>query len=130
MVPVQSAQGESSCCGAERRRFRPGGSFQLLKAKAVLEPEHAVMVSCRAISRAEVLARRYFRRAPRRMAALYVWLALSSCPGTGCGWSGLRFDLVQLMGRLRLPERRAICDICRRELQNRHHAPDAPGPRS
>jgi hypothetical protein len=98
MVPVTSPQGELYMRRGTMEIPTGGGAFQLLKARAVLlEPEHAFLVADRVISRAGLLAARYFRRARTPDGSTFVWLARTSEPGTGPGWSGLRFDLVQPM---------------------------------
>ena len=98
MVPVQSPQGELFLRRGTMEIPIGGGTFQLLKARAVLlEPQHAYLVADRVISRAGLLADRYFRRTRAADGATFVWLARKSGPGTGPGWSGLRFDIVQPM---------------------------------
>jgi hypothetical protein len=54
-------------------------------------------VADRVVTRAGVLADRYFRRARTPDGSTYVWLARRTGPGTGSAWSGLRFDLVRPM---------------------------------
>jgi len=98
MVPVTSPQGELYMRRGTMEIPTGGGGFQLLKARAaLLEPEHAFLVADRVISRAGLLASRYFRRTRTADGRTFVWLARRSEPGTGPGWSGLRFDLVQPM---------------------------------
>jgi hypothetical protein len=100
MVPVQSPQGELFLRRGTMEIPIGGGTFQLLKARAVLlEPQHAYLVADRVISRAGLLADRYFRRTRAADGATFVWLARKSGPGTGPGWSGLRFDIVQPMSQ-------------------------------
>jgi hypothetical protein len=98
MVPVQSPQGELLLRRGTMEIPVSGGTFQSLKARAVLlEPQHAFLVADRVIPRAGLLANRYFRRTRAPDGSTFVWLARKSGPGTGPGWSGLRFDIVQLM---------------------------------
>jgi len=98
MVPVQSPQRELFLRRGTMEIPAGGGTFQLLKARAVLlEPEHAFLVADRVISRAGLLADRYFRRTRASDGSTYVWLARKTGPGTGPGWSGLRFDIVRPM---------------------------------
>ncbi|HEY4214810.1 MAG TPA: hypothetical protein VGM84_25260 [Steroidobacteraceae bacterium] len=98
MVPVQSPQGELYLRRGTMEIPAGGGTFQLLKARAVLlEPQHAFLVADRVISRAGVVAQRYFRRARGPDGSTHVWLARETGPGTGPGWSGLRFDIVRPM---------------------------------
>ena len=98
MVPVQSPQGELYLRRGTMEIPAGGGTFQLLKARAVLlEPQHAFLVADRVISRAGVLADRYFRRTRGSDWSTHVWLGRKTRPGTGPGWSGLRFDIVRPM---------------------------------
>jgi len=98
MVPVQSPQGELYLRRGTMEVPAGGGTFKLLQARAVLlEPQHAFLVADRVISRAGLLADRYFRRTRSSDGSTYVWLARKSGPGTGPGWSGLRFDIVRPM---------------------------------
>jgi hypothetical protein len=98
MVPVQSPQQELYLRRGTMEIPSGGGTFQLLKARAVLlEPEHAFLVADRVISRAGLLADRYFRRTRAPDGNTYLWLARRTSPGTGPGWSGLRFDTVRPM---------------------------------
>jgi hypothetical protein len=98
LVPVQSPQGELYLRRGTMEIPIGGGSFELLKAHAVLlEPQHAFLVADRVISRAGLLAARYFRRARAPDGSSYLWLARKKQPGTGPGWSGLRFDVVRSM---------------------------------
>lgn len=100
MIPVQSPQGELFLRRGTMEIPKSGGGFELLKARAViLEPEHAFLVADRVISRAGLLADRYFRRTRSPDGSTFVWLARKSGPGTGPGWSGLRFDIVRQMAQ-------------------------------
>jgi hypothetical protein len=100
MVPVQSPQGELFLRRGTMEIPAGGGTFQLLKARAVLlEPQHAFLVADRVISRAGLLADRYFRRTRSPDGSTFVWLARKSGPGSGPGWSGLRFDIVRAMAQ-------------------------------
>jgi hypothetical protein len=98
MVPVKSPQQELYLRRGTMKIPTGGGSFQLLQARAVLlEPEHAFLVADRVISRAGLIADRYFRRTRSSDGSTYLWLARKTGPGTGPGWSGLRFDIVRPM---------------------------------
>jgi hypothetical protein len=95
MVPVQSPQGELFLRRGTMEIPAGGGTFELLKARAVLlEPQHAFLVADRVISRAGLLADRYLRRTRSSDGSTYLWLARKTGLGTGPGWSGLRFDIV------------------------------------
>ena len=101
MVPVQSPQDELFLRRGhdEDPQVRRRLSY-LLKARAVLlEPQHAFLVADRVISRAGVLADRYFRRTRSPTAVRSCgWLA-SRDRDDGPGWSGLRFDVVRPMAQ-------------------------------
>ena len=98
MVPVQSPQGELFVRRGTMEIPVGGGTFQLLKARAVLlEPQHAFLVADRVIPRAGLLADRYFRRTRSSDGTVFLWLARKAGRGRGPGWSGLRFDIVRNM---------------------------------
>ena len=61
---------------------------------AVLDPAQPFVVMDRTIPRAGLVTDRYFRRARTPDGSTVLWLARRSGPGTGQGWSGLRFDSV------------------------------------
>ena len=69
--------------------------FIKLKARgAILEPQHPFFVADTAVPRSGTRVDRYFRYTRSSDGTIFVWLARSSGQGTGSGWSGLRFDLV------------------------------------
>jgi hypothetical protein len=63
----------------------------------ILEPGRPFVVNDRTVPRAGLQTTRYFRRARTPAGATVLWLARRSGPGTGEGWSGLRFDAVRDM---------------------------------
>jgi hypothetical protein len=69
--------------------------FIKLKARgAILEPQHPFFVSDTAVPRSGTEVDRYFRYTRSSDGTIFVWLARKSGQGSGSGWSGLRFDLV------------------------------------
>lgn len=69
--------------------------FIKLKARgAILEPQHPFFVTDTAVPRSGTQVDRYFRYTRSSDGTIFVWLARKSGQGTGSGWSGLRFDLV------------------------------------
>jgi hypothetical protein len=69
--------------------------FIKLKARgAILEPQHPFFVTDTAVPRSGTQVDRYFRYTRSSDGTIFVWLARTSGQGTGSGWSGLRFDLV------------------------------------
>ena len=69
--------------------------FIKLKARgAILEPQHPFFVTDAAVPRSGTEVDRYFRYTRSSDGTIFVWLARKSGQGTGSGWSGLRFDLV------------------------------------
>jgi len=88
LVPVTTAQGALL--------LRRGTMGTPAHAK-ILEPGQPFVVNDRAVPRAGLETDRYFRRARTPSGATVLWLARRSGPGTGEGWSGLRFDAVRDM---------------------------------
>jgi hypothetical protein len=85
LVPVTDAQGALLL-----RR----GTMGTAARAAVLDPAQPFVVMDRTIPRAGLVTDRYFRRARGPDGSTVLWLARRSGPGTGQGWSGLRFDSV------------------------------------
>jgi hypothetical protein len=95
MIPVITAAGQ--------RVFRrgliehpEGSAFTASPAHAsVLEPGAPFYLTDRIITSIGTVASAGFRRARGVDGTTYLWHARSSKPGTGPGWSGLRFDYLQ-----------------------------------
>jgi hypothetical protein len=88
LVPVTTAQGALL--------LRRGTMGTPAHAK-ILEPGQPFVVNDRTVPRAGLRTDRYFRRARTPSGGTVLWLARRSGPGTGEGWSGLRFDAVRDM---------------------------------
>lgn len=88
LVPVTTAQGAL---------FLRRGIMGTPARAQILEPGKPFVVNDRTVPRAGLETDRYFRRARTPNGATVLWLARRSGPGTGEGWSGLRFDTVRDM---------------------------------
>jgi hypothetical protein len=95
LVPVQTAQGQL----VFRRGIleRPEGSTFVgnVAHASVLEPGVPFYLTDRIITRIGTVANVAFRRSRGVDGSTYLWQARSSQPGSGPGWSGLRFDFLQ-----------------------------------
>jgi hypothetical protein len=72
-----------------------GGIVNASARALLLDPGRPFFLADHVVPRSGVMADRYFRRARSVDGSTYVWIARKAGPGTGPGWSGLRFDLVQ-----------------------------------
>ena len=95
LVPVQTASGQL----VFRRGIleRPEGSTFVgnVAHASVLEPGVPFYLTDRIITQIGTLAGVVFRRSKGVDGTTYLWQARRSQPGTGPGWSGLRFDFLQ-----------------------------------
>jgi hypothetical protein len=95
LVPVQTTSGQL----VFRRGIleRPEGSTFVgnVAHASVLEPGVPFYLTDRIITRIGALAGVAFRRSRGVDGTTYLWQARRSQPGTGPGWSGLRFDFLQ-----------------------------------
>jgi hypothetical protein len=95
LVPVQTASGQL----VFRRGIleRPEGSTFVgnVAHASVLEPGVPFYLTDRIITRIGTIAGVAFRRSRGVDGTTYLWQARRSRPGTGPGWSGLRFDFLQ-----------------------------------
>jgi hypothetical protein len=62
---------------------------------SILKPTVPFFLADRIITHIGTLASMSFRRSRGIDGKTYVWKAFRSKPGTGPGWSGLRFDYLQ-----------------------------------
>jgi hypothetical protein len=72
-----------------------GGTVNATARALLLDPGRPFFLADHVVPRSGVMADRYFRRARGADGSTYVWMARNASPGTGPGWSGLRFDVVQ-----------------------------------
>jgi hypothetical protein len=95
LVPVQTKLGQLVFRRGLLERF-DGTTFVGNPAHAtVLEPGVPFYLTDRIITHIGTLANVSFRRSRGIDGTTYVWQARRSEPGTGPGWSGLRFDFLQ-----------------------------------
>ena len=76
----------------------PGGGAPIQPQAQILEPGVPYFVQDCAVPRSGVVVDRYFRYTRSADGTIFLWLARKSQVGTGSGWSGLRFDLIQDFG--------------------------------
>ena len=76
----------------------PGAAGPIQPRAQILEPGGPYFVEDCAVPRSGVVVDRYFRYTRSADGTIFLWLARKSAVGTGSGWSGLRFDLVQDFG--------------------------------
>jgi hypothetical protein len=95
MVPVQTPQGALYLRRGTMEIPTTGGLVTVKGRALLLDPSQPFFLADHIIPRSGVLADRYFRRARSADGATHVWMARARGSGTGPGWSGLRFDVVQ-----------------------------------
>ena len=97
MVPVQTAEGALYLRRGTMAIPTSAGILNVTARALLLDPGQPFFVADHIVPRAGLEAERYFRRTRGADGATYVWLARTSGPGTGPGWSGLRFDTIRDM---------------------------------
>lgn len=73
------------------------GILDVTARALLLDPGQPFFVPDHIVPRAGLEAERYFRRTRSTDGTVYLWMARTSGPGTGPGWSGLRFDAIPNM---------------------------------
>jgi hypothetical protein len=99
MVPEQTAQSALYLRRGTMEIPTSAGLLKVVPRALLLEPGQPFFVADHVVSRAGVQAERYFRRARSSDGNTFLWLARSSGPGQGPGWSGLGFDVVRPLAR-------------------------------
>ena len=97
MVPVQTSQGAPYLRRGTMAIPTTDGILNMTARALILEPGQPFFVSDHVVPRAGLAADRYFRRTRSSDGTTFVWMARCTGPGTGPGWSGLRFDAVRDM---------------------------------
>jgi hypothetical protein len=97
LLPVTTAQGARLLRRAIMQIPTASGIVPVLARARLLDPGRPFVVDDRTVPRGGLAADRYFRRSRAPDGTTFVWLARRSRPGTGPGWSGLRFDAVRDM---------------------------------
>lgn len=95
MVPVETAQGALYLRRGIMEIATSSGIVPVTARALLLDPGKPFFVADHIIPRSGILADRYFRRARSSDGSTYLWMARRIGSGTGPGWSGLRFDVVQ-----------------------------------
>lgn len=97
MVSVQTAQGALYLRRGTMAIPTSTGILNVAARALILEPGQPFFVTDHVVPRSGVESRRYFRRTRSADGTTFVWMARYSGPGSGPGWSGLRFDAVRDM---------------------------------
>jgi hypothetical protein len=97
MVPVQTSQGALYLRRGTMAVPTTDGVIDVTARALILEPRQPFFVTDHVVPRAGLAASRYFRRTRSQDGTTFVWMARTTGPGTGPGWSGLRFDAVRDM---------------------------------
>jgi hypothetical protein len=95
LVPVQTAAGQLVFRRGILERPEGAGFVGNPAHASVLEPGVPFYLTDRIITRIGTFASVSFRRSRGVDGTAYVWQARRSRPGSGPGWSGLRFDYLQ-----------------------------------
>jgi hypothetical protein len=75
------------------------GPIPILARGVILDPGHPFFVRDQAVPRAGADVTRRFRRSRWTSGSTQTWIARTTRPGRGPGWSGLAFDLVEETGQ-------------------------------
>jgi hypothetical protein len=97
MVSVQTAQGALYLRRGTMAIPTSDGILNLTARALLLDPGQPFFVPDHIVPRSGLEAQRYFRRTRSADGTTYLWMARCTGPGTGPGWSGLRFDTVRDM---------------------------------
>jgi hypothetical protein len=97
MVSVQTAQGALYLRRGTMAIPTSDGILNVTARALLLDPGQPFFVPDHIVPRSGLEAQRYFRRTRSSDGTTYVWMARTSGPGTGPGWSGLRYDAVRDM---------------------------------
>jgi hypothetical protein len=97
MVPVQTALGALYLRRGTMAIPTTDGILDVTARALLLNPGQPFFVADHIVPRAGREAERYFRRTRSADGTVYLWMARTSGPGTGPGWSGLRFDAIRDM---------------------------------
>jgi hypothetical protein len=97
LVPVQTSQGALYLRRGTMAIPTTDGILNVTARALLLEPGQPFFLPDHVVTRAGVGADRYFRRTRGADGTTYLWMARCTGPGTGPGWSGLRFDALRDM---------------------------------
>ena len=74
----------------------PGGTVvQLRPHSSILEPGVPFYLTERVVSPTGIAVRKYFRRTRAADGTTFAWVGRRTTPGSGPGWSGLKFDFLR-----------------------------------
>jgi hypothetical protein len=74
----------------------PGGTVvQLRPHSSILEPGAPFYLTERVVSPTGIAVRKYFRRTRATDGTTFAWVGRLTTPGSGPGWSGLKFDFLR-----------------------------------
>ena len=97
LVPVQTTAGALYLRRGTMQIPTTEGLLQVQARALVLNPGKPLFLADRVLPPTGVIVHRYFRRTRSADGTTHLWMARRSGPGSGPGWSGLRFDLAQDM---------------------------------
>jgi hypothetical protein len=95
LVPIQTKEGGLYFRRGVLERPTVGGFVANRVHASVLQPGSPFFLTDRIVTRTGIDASVSFRRSRGTDGETYVWYARRLQPGTGPGWSGLRFDFLQ-----------------------------------
>jgi hypothetical protein len=96
MIPVLSADGTLLLRRGTMDIPGPDGTvIQLQPHSSILTPGTPFYLNDRTISPAGVAVRKYFRRTRSSDGTTIAWAGRATIPGSGPGWSGLKFDFLR-----------------------------------
>lgn len=99
LVPVHSPGGDLYLRRGVVERPSATGPVPILARGVILDPGHPFFVRDQAVPRAGADVTRRFRRSRWTSGSTQTWIARTTRPGRGPGWSGLAFDLVEETGQ-------------------------------
>jgi hypothetical protein len=97
MVSVQTPEGALYLRRGTMAIPTTDGILNVTARAQLLQPGQPFFVTDHVVSRVGLAADRYFRRTRGSDGTTFLWMARCTGPGTGPGWSGLRFDAVRDM---------------------------------
>jgi hypothetical protein len=99
LVPVRGPAGDLYFRRGIIERPSAAGPVPVLARSVILDPGHPFFVYDQSVPRAGADVTRRFRRTRWTGGSTQTWVARSTRPGRGPGWSGLAFDLVEETGQ-------------------------------
>ena len=96
MIPVLTQTGSLVLRRGTMDILGPGGTvIQLEPHSSILEPGTPFYLTERVVTPIGVAAKKYFRRTRSSDGTTFAWVSRMTTPGSGPGWSGLKFDFLR-----------------------------------